>query len=158
MNCDERVKKFDAEHGDFVIINGRILFADGAMREVNPWGCLQDPPADSFECAKRICRFCERKLQLAIEEFEHFKHNFLAVVGDKLQGKYVRPLEQGQKDSIEVLKKLKGKVANCRIKQQGAKIALESSKPQSLIDREVSTEEVRKEASKLLSEIEKIEI
>ena len=70
MDVKERVNAFDAKHGDFVVVNGWILYEDGAMREVDFWGVLKEPPVDVYQSAKLVHRFWELRLALAVEEFK----------------------------------------------------------------------------------------
>jgi hypothetical protein len=109
-SCGHRVRTFDERHGDFVLLEDDYLyFADGARRERNPLGLLDDGPTDPVKRQKRIVFFWEKKLELAIEEFSVRKRSMLAFVRAHLKDS--RSAAPGRDpEQIAVLKNLKKKV------------------------------------------------
>jgi hypothetical protein len=78
MEFDRKAEAFDKEHSGedgFVVIDGYLLFADGATRSLKSWQDLgfeySDPPADKTGLATRQKRFWELRLSSLVAEFEH---------------------------------------------------------------------------------------
>ena len=154
----QRLKNFDDAHGDYVVSDGFIFYEDGAIRELNPYGCLIEPPVDVYQCAKLKLKFCELKLALATEEFSISKRNILLQTKANIQGQYAAAPTEAQKNTVKQLKSLKQKVESWKRKVRQAKTNLEKNKPQRLIERENNSENNRQANISLLSELGKIEI
>lgn len=152
----ERVGRFDAENGNFVIQNGWLIFETGAQREVNPLGCLMSPPADLFERAKVQLRYADIKLKLAAGEFYNLKMNLTARLKSAQNQRVCTP--NVDKSAIDRLKMLKNKVVKYQRKLEKAQARLEANKPDWLIQREKMNEENCEQCDSLLTELNTIEV
>ena len=74
----ERIQIFNGQHGDNALkIGGYFYYADGAMRDVNPAGVLQEPLPDPLGRSRTTLRYFEEKLRLKVDEFDTFKKQLL---------------------------------------------------------------------------------
>jgi len=159
LSPPQRIKKFDDAHGDFVVVDGWILYEDGAQREVNPWGAMCEPPLDDCKCSKIILNFCEAKMNLAREEFQVHKQNLTTqcrVIAE--QGNCNRPTQPPSKEAVEKLKELRKKVLCWQKRLNKAREAVENNKPERLTVRDVACEQNRQKAANAMAEIEEIKI
>jgi len=162
--CDsvtQRIRRFDETHGggdNCVVIDGIVLFADGAYREAaNPYGLLADSPEDDYRRNKLITKFHETKLALAVEEFSVLKSDCIVDGRTALkQRDVVCPSNPDEK--VEQLKMLQKKVRVCQKNLAEAKDNLEKSKPDVLRRREKFNAYSTPKTEQFLSEITKIEI
>jgi hypothetical protein len=158
MDAREQVAAFDAKHGDYIVIEGWVLYETGAMREVQqPWGLLKEPPEDLYQCAKLKVKFCELKLQLACEEFNMVKTRTMSQIRANLKERRCFA-PAAQEESVAILQELKKKVKKYQKLLEEAKINLENSKPVQLREREISSENNRQANEQFLAELQKIEI
>jgi len=75
----ERIAAFDEQHGKTGLRVGNwIYYADGAVRDVNPQGALQEPLPNLVERYKCIIRHFEEKLRLKVNEFDAIRNGLLA--------------------------------------------------------------------------------
>ncbi|GAB4153529.1 MAG: hypothetical protein Tsb009_29980 [Planctomycetaceae bacterium] len=75
----ERIQIFNAQHGDNAIRIGHYFYyADGAIRDVDPAGVLQEPLPDPLERSKMILRYFDEKLRIKVKEFDTLKEQLLA--------------------------------------------------------------------------------
>jgi hypothetical protein len=158
QGVNARVKAFDNSHGNFVCVDGWVLFEDGAQREKNPLGRLMEPPADPLELARKIEWYWQVRLDLAVDEFDCYKSRHLFHAKTSMRQQMASaPLEQTP-EVVKHLKELKKKVRTCQRKLEVAEEAIEQHKPQRLRDMEEQNEQYREAADSLISEIENIEI
>ena len=74
------VSQFDAEHtadGPAVVDGSWVYYPDGATREVNPLGALQQPPAREDFRTKRIAHYYGVVMERLAEEFDEAKEQAL---------------------------------------------------------------------------------
>lgn len=157
LSVKGRVEAFDNKHGrDCVVFDSWLLFADGASREIDPFGLLAEPPQDVYKCNQFKVKYHTIKLELAAEEFSVLKQSVMAHTKVILRDRSCSGAPG--REAVERLKELQKKVRACQRNLDEAKDNLEKSKPACLIQREVSNEHNRRKAEEFLSEIEKIEI
>lgn len=157
VGIKQRVDKFDLEHGmDAIVVEGWLLFSDGAMREPNPIGVMKGKPRDEYKCAKLQVRYWEAKLSLAVEEFSTLKRNLLNRTKAGLNQKYCPP--PPSPEAITKLKELKEKVEHLSTKLQDAEDNLENSKPEDMIRREAIDEDNRNKSAEFVGMIQDIEV
>jgi len=149
-----RVRAFDLLHGDFIVHNGWIYFADGAIRELNPMGPLCEPPTNPIECQKKIVWFWEKKLELAVEEFSVTKRSMLAFVR-AFDPRFSVPRPSPER--LQLLKNLKKKVVAASTCLDLAKLKLRELQPNLERDERQHAEELRKLAN-YEQEIQQIEV
>jgi Tfp pilus assembly protein FimV len=160
MGIRERIEAFEKKHGvDRVVTNGAwLLFANGAMRELNPRGALCEPPENPWECAKLKVLFREVKLALAVEEFTVYKKNLITQANAALREKRCPPPPEPQNEAVTKLKELQAKVRQCQRNLEAAKAELEASKPEGMRSQENIYSENRSKNSELILSIEQIEV
>jgi hypothetical protein len=153
----ERIEKFDAEHGnDGIVIDGWLLFSDGAMRELSPLGMMRKVPNDIFKAAKLKVHYWEAKLGLAVEEFSTFKKNLLSRAKAALNQRYCPP--PPPPEAIEKLKKLKAKVEGFQAKLVEAENNVENAKPDNMKRAEQADEDSRRKNEDFANTIMSIEV
>jgi hypothetical protein len=70
----QRVRQFDTKHGDSIVINGWLIFADGAKREAhNLQGSLMEPPKDPQDRETIKLLYQEEMLRRATENVQRKK-------------------------------------------------------------------------------------
>jgi hypothetical protein len=79
MNEVQRfVNEFDTRHGDdFVRVNQWLFFADGARRDVNPFGLSMEPPEDELERFQNMEVYRREKLKRALEAFNKLRQEIV---------------------------------------------------------------------------------
>jgi hypothetical protein len=87
--ANSKVAQFDAEHGEFIVLEHEILFRDGAKREVSNMGRLQEPPSDPIELLHNKRMYWKAVCDLASEKFEYFKNNHMLSAKMALQSSMV---------------------------------------------------------------------
>jgi hypothetical protein len=160
IDCEgikSRIEHFDVSHGlDCVVLNGWLLFADGAMRELNPMGLLKEPKADAYECSKDVCLFYETKLFFAVEEFSTLKNNLL------MRGRTALRLQNcpspPDQETIFRLAELKKKVQAAQRKFSKAKKDMENLIPSFIRVNKKMDDENRQKNADFVSRIEEIEV
>ena len=161
MDCEginSRIKAFDDSHGNFVYVDGWLLFEDGAQRENNPLGALIDPPPDPLKLAKKIHRYWKVKLELAVEEFHHYRDLFLQHARNSCKQRRAPAPLKSTDEVVKHLKELQKKVRACQGQLKAAEEVAEQHKPPRLKELEEQSERFRSEADALIAEIENIEI
>ena len=153
-----RIKAFDDSHGNFVYVDGWLLFEDGAQRENNPLGALIGPPPDPLKLAKKIRWYWKVKLELAVEEFHHYRDQHLLHARTACKQQFVSAPLKPTEEVVEHLKELQKKVRACQGQLKAAEKVVEQHKPQRLRELEEQSERFRNEADTLIAEIENIEI
>lgn len=149
-------EKFDAEHGDFVFVDGYLYFEDGAVRENNPMGVSILPPHDLLQRSKKIVYYWTIKLKLASEEFYLYKRKLIGATNVSLENpRYTTPPSL---ESIKTLQKLKVKAKAIKIKLEKAEADCESAIPEHIKAREKFAIENQHKASLVLTDIKNIEI
>lgn len=151
---DERVEKFDKEHGnDYILIDGWLLFSDGAVREVRA-GLMRKPPVDPYQAAKLIVRYWQAKLNLAEDEFRILKGNLLIRVNDNLQRGYDSP----GPEAIAKLEGLQKKVRGLQVRLQQAEDHLENSKSDDMLRQEKLAVDALQSCADFTAAVKKIEV
>ncbi len=134
LTVKARIQQFDLMNGDDGIRIeewNAILFSNGAMRDINPFGQLIDPPKDWSPRSKLILKYHKTRLDWAIADFDQLKQSLA------LADKRFEPDFNGLND----LKKLQGIVQERRAALEAAQKELEKTKPADL----QRTEEIRAE-------------
>lgn len=158
QGINARIKAFDNLHGNVVVDGGFLLFEDGAAREVNPLGRLMGPPTDSLQLATRIARYWKVKLDLAVEEFDHYRQHHLTAAKIAVGQQAVpAPLEQKEK-ILAHLKELQKKVRHCQKQLEKAEAQVQEHQPQRIQQMAEQNEAFRLEAENLITEIQSIEL
>jgi hypothetical protein len=157
LDVKGRVELFDATHGlNAVVSNGWLLFADGAMRETNPFGPLCEPPDDPWKCAKLIVRYHEIKYQLATEQFTNFKNSLLMQTKTALRDGSPPPAQT--EEAVTTLKALREKVLAMQKNLEQARQECDAAKPAYMRDREKQKAENKGHNAQLVSAIEQVTI
>jgi hypothetical protein len=151
----ERVAKFDNRHGAFVVIGNWVIFADGAKRECNPLGPLNEPPEDDWERAKIINQYWQHKLELAVEEFDLHKSSLLRMAKAHSRETFTPPPPE---EALAKLTELKKKVMKLRVKANDAEAAVEEAVPENIKQRAEEAEENRQRQQDFVNRLSKIEI
>ena len=154
-----RIQQFDEMHGNFILMDGGswLLFQDGAMRQSNRDGLLQEPSPDPCVRLKAILKFWSIKLQLAVQEFDAVKNQHLMLIRSKL--KIVgNPGGTDSSAAIEALKKLQEKVNFLQCKVNITTKELARSTPLNVSMRKSLERENRARIAQAMKAIEKIEI
>ena len=155
---NSRIKAFDENHGNFVYVDGWLLFEDGAQRENNPLGALIGPPPDPLKLAKKIRWYWQVKLDLAVEEFDLYKRKHMQHASNGLKQQVVSAPLKPTDEVVKHLKELQKKVRACQGQLKAAEKIAEQHKPPRLKELEERSERFRNEAETLIAEIENIEI
>jgi len=155
----QRVKAFDAYHGgdEAIRVGEEVLFPDGAKREANPLGLLDDGPTDPHLRAKRILRYHEIRLRRAVRDFENERDGMIALAKSHLQSSRT-PEPPPAEETVERLKQLRRAV---RLRQKAvheAREHAEGMKPAELTAREEADSANKEATETLLTEIEQIKI
>jgi hypothetical protein len=160
LSVGQRIKLFDNTHGpDFIIVDRTILYADGAFRDLNPYGVLAEPPLDEKKCNESILKFIEAKYNLAREEFQVFKNNLrLCCENAKKYPNCSNPPQPPSAEAVAKLKELQKKVHHWQGKLTAARKKLEESIPEHIVKRNEFCEETRRKATSISAEIENIKI
>ena len=158
QGINAKVQQFDTSHGNYVYTNGWLLFEDGAQRENNPLGRLMEPPVDPLKLAKKIEWYWQVKLDLAVEEFDLFKHQHMIHAQTALSQQMAQASLGETAEVVKHLKELKKKVKHCQKGLDMAEAQIEEHKPQRLKELEELSDLNRQDAETLISEIENIEI
>ncbi|MBA4411586.1 MAG: hypothetical protein C0397_19485 [Odoribacter sp.] len=153
----ERVSAFDKQHGSFVRLEDYLLFEDGAMREVNPMGLLASPPKDNYQRTRLICKYYQRRLDLAVEEFDERKQHFTHHAKVGLRQKNCPPPIAETQEAVTQLKALRAKVKLCQKNLEQAKVAMDACCPNRMAKDEIETTN-RQSNEDFLNAIEAIEI
>jgi hypothetical protein len=153
MGIKQRLAEFDEKHGEQVIHDGWILFADGAVREANPLGALQEPPSDPWACAKQRVTFCSVALRQATELFENAKTSRLQMVKGALNSQFC-PAPATTQAELAELKVLKKAVQERTKALAEARREAETTKPAWLKEREVESAKNRAAQEKLLESLQ----
>jgi hypothetical protein len=84
----QRIQQFDAKHGDNgIVINGWLIFADGARREAyNPQGPLLEPPKDKQELDTIQLQYQEEMLRRVTENVQRKKQAIVQKTREKTPG------------------------------------------------------------------------
>jgi hypothetical protein len=153
----QRLERFDIEHGlNAIVSDGWHLYADGAMREVNPLGALCEPPVDNLRRTKAIVHYHELKLRLATEEFNNYKNGLL--VRSRAALNDGSPPPAPTPEVVARLKELKSKVMRMQKNFDKARQTMEAAKPEHIKNRERQAAENRSMNIELQSEIGKVTI
>ncbi|MBN2456734.1 MAG: hypothetical protein JXB29_09410 [Sedimentisphaerales bacterium] len=149
-------KMFDAEHGEFICVNGWLLFEDGAARELHPYGVRKFPPADPYSRTKKIVRFWEEKLALAVDEFTTFKQKLLNFTNTcRNRNVCSPPPDEG---AVKRLRELQAKVKSFQERLKEAEVDMVKAKPEEMVRQENYNNLVRQQCESRLTEIKSIEI
>ena len=158
QGVNQRIREFHEQHGSFILVNEWLLFEDGALRERNPMGRLIPPPTDPQEKAKNIVRYHQEKLDLAVQEFDHFKRNITMNAKMALKQSTVpAPVEQPE-TVISQLRELQKKVKQCQKQLSKAEAEVESFIPQRQRELQAMSNRNREANEQLLNELDNIEI
>lgn len=161
MDClgiNARVKAFDDAHGDFIVTDSWIFFADGANRDINPIGALVSPPPDPRKLAKNIAYYWTVKLELAVNEFDHYKQQHLMHAQNTRNENVASAPLAAQKEVTKHLRSLQKKVKMYAGKLAEAEAKYETYKPQRQFALEEMDKQHRNAAEELISELTNIEI
>lgn len=86
VSVQRRLEQFDIKHGsDSIRIDGWYVYSDGAMREVNPYGALHEPPGNTYECWKIKVQYREELFQRAVQKFYDTRDSFLEMAKARLR-------------------------------------------------------------------------
>jgi len=123
-SINARIAEFDAKHGASVYADGWLYFEDGASRESNPLGSLNEPPEDPYRLAKRRLFFHEFLLARAVRAFEQRKHYIMAACAGNLRQARCGPAPVDAASAEAELKQLRHSVlAYKRLRDQAAAAA-----------------------------------
>jgi len=154
----ERVKRFDERHGESIVDGGWIRFPDGAQREVNPMGALQDPPDDPYQRAKRVLSYHRLRLQRATDAFGNRRMELVKHAKTMLNSRTSGPPLVTAEEAKRELERLRQRVQEAKAGYDAAKAALEEVKPASLKARESQDEKYRKQNQALLETVNEIQV
>jgi hypothetical protein len=120
---------------DFVFIDGWLLSEDGSLHErtvSGTRGTTRHPPDDPHELAKLKILYWERKLALAIEEFDTRKRSLISTAQNSLmesqQTKQCAGPPMEEEDAVRLLNGLRQKAKRCQ--KELAKWQAEKDKPE----------------------------
>jgi hypothetical protein len=103
------VEDFDARHGgkeNCVVVDGWILYRDGAQRETCEMGAQMEPPGDAYERLRLIALFHQTKMKLAIEEFSLLRDNLQGRIAAGMNSiYYVSPPDDSEFERLTELQK-----------------------------------------------------
>jgi hypothetical protein len=117
----QRIKEFHQRHGGECYSDGHFYFyANGAYRDVNPFGVLADPPDTRTsdgerQRAQNIFKFYRFKLAAAVREF------------DELNTRLAHLIPADEETELFKLKELQKKVNACKAELQKAQEALDAT-------------------------------
>jgi len=160
----QRVKQFDLEHsqdGPGIYSSGWILYPDGALREENVLGALDEGQSSKCEPERKekaIVHYWELSLEKAADEFHELRDNWLQSAKINAQQKYVSPPPAIPTKAAKQLIRLKKKVKECQRQLETAREAVNINKPKDQIIREETSNVYAKENKKFLEVVEGIEI
>ena len=128
------------------------------MREIHPLGMLQEPPKDPYQRHRLVVKYHQRKLQLAIEEFDLMKGNYVVHAKTSLRQKYCSPPPAETQSAVTQLKALKEKVILCKKNLKKAEAEFENNRPARQVELEKMNNQHREENSAFLLALKEIEI
>ena len=152
------IEQFDAKHGNNGIrIDGWVLFADGAQREVglSGFGQLREPPTDLWERAKLTVMYYEHQLRQLTVEFNDLKQQLRAMAQSHIRQTDVLPPPTQQ---MEKLRQLQGAVKSCQANLKKARERVEQEKPEQLRRRERMNAEYKQRNEDFIKELEAIKV
>ena len=107
----QRVARWIEENGDDgIMVDGWMIYSNGAMREATPLGALLDPPADLYERAKIKVRYRQALMQRAADAFNERKRYLLSAAEAARRNGYPPPTER----ELTELKQLQQVVQKCQ--------------------------------------------
>jgi len=132
------IEQFDMKHGERIAMDGGAwyLFEDGASREDNWSGFakMEEPPDDPHQRAKLQLAYRERKLGLALDEFQELQKNLLSHCSGNL--KRQRCPASPDSRHLDRLRELHADVLNAKAEAEQARAEVEESKPEEVRRRE----------------------
>lgn len=158
---NQRIREFHEQNGgsDNCVVSGDwILYANGAVRERNPYGALIDPPSDPRQRAENIARFWKCKLALAVQMFDEYKFQHLGHAKLAVQQAVVPDILDATPEVVNQLKAFQKKARDCKKKLQTAEQELEALKPARLRQLEEMSRRNRETAQNMIQQLSEIEI
>jgi hypothetical protein len=140
---------------DCVVVNGVLLFADGTWKERDAKAPVRKPESEEKR-VKLIMLFWQKKLKLAIQEFDHERNQRLRYARGLLTDPAGFAPNETVEDATRVLTELKRKVEFCR--ERLAKAETELTKFQRPVEESRANDFSRELVQDYLTSVEKIEI
>jgi DNA anti-recombination protein RmuC len=138
-----------------------ILFPDGSMKENSnsQYAARTEPPSDPFELAKLKCVYWKRKLELAIEAFDHQKSEWLSAAHNQLKSeKNPGGLPVEQDEAVAILTRLRAKITDAQEELRHWQSEQAKLEPKSAIRARDITDQNRRRLSEFCDTLENIEI
>ena len=151
----EAIRDFHKRHGaDQINVDGWLLWPNGAMREANAYGALIDPPADPWECAKKVLWYWTCRLKRAVADFDAAKANLRAVAAARMRDGGDPP----DADQLKNLKALKAEVERVRAQHAKAHDAERAAIPADIRAHWAQREKNQKAAQDFLSAVNEVTV
>lgn len=68
-----RIDEFSSRHGSSVMVDGWVYYADGATRDGNSLGPMNEPPRDAVLRCRNIVKYRQTILDRKVREFDELK-------------------------------------------------------------------------------------
>jgi DNA anti-recombination protein RmuC len=150
-----------SQQNQLVLLGDWILLESGEMREKtqSQYGVRKPPPDDPFELAKLKVVYWKRKLELAIENFDHQKSAWLSAAHNQLKSENNPgglPVEQDE--AVGILTRLKSKIKDAQEELSHWQSEQERLTPKSAIRARDITDQNRRRLSEFCDTLESIEV
>ena len=73
FEVQKRIREFSERHGRFVRVGNWIYHEDGANRDINSLGPLNEPPRDPVQRCRNIVKYRQEVLDRMVQEFDELK-------------------------------------------------------------------------------------
>jgi len=150
-----KAEEFDKLHGNYIISEGWLYFEDGCRRERNAMGA-RITPNDPYRKAQCVVYYWRVKLDLAVQEFQLFKRNLLAITKASVGQRHCAPAPDD--GAVNRLEELKVKVQGIKVKLEEAEELMEEARPEIEKRRERMDAEMREQNQNVAAKISTIEI
>lgn len=150
------IAAFDRRHGPYVVIEGWLVYADGATREGTPYGVLQEPSSDPWQRAKKIELYYKVIFDRALRAFDNAKQSYQKTIAANLTMRACGPAPDN--DAVGDLQRLRNIAKQAKDNYDKASKAVEAARPEEHKMAERIDQLNRERNQAVLAAISKIEL